>query len=62
MPTVGYPLALLPPVLIAFILWWLFFAFLQIPTEERQLEARFGETYLKYKDTVPRWIGLPRRR
>ena len=49
-------------IFIAFILWWVFFAFLQIPTEERQLEARFGETYLKYKDTVPRWIGLPRRR
>ncbi len=49
-------------VFIAFILWWLFFAFLQIPTEERQLEARFGEIYLKYKATVPRWIGLPRRR
>ena len=49
-------------VLIAFTLWWTFFAFIQIPTEERQLEARFGESYLNYKAAVPRWFGLPRRR
>jgi len=49
-------------VFIAFILWWVFFAFIQIPTEERQLVGRFGETYLRYMDTVPRWFRLPRRR
>lgn len=49
-------------VLIAFILWWVFFAFIQIPTEERQLEARFGESYLQYREKVPRWFGLSRRR
>jgi protein-S-isoprenylcysteine O-methyltransferase Ste14 len=47
--------------LIAFILWWVFFALIQIPIEERQLEARFGATYLQYRNTVPRWLGLPRR-
>src|SRR6266540_1388504 len=49
-------------VLIGLILWWVFFAFIQIPTEERQLEARFGETYLRYAEAVPRWFGVPRRR
>ncbi len=49
-------------VFIGFILWWVFFTFIQIPTEERQLRARFGETYLGYQKTVPRWFGLPRRR
>ena len=49
-------------VLIAFILWWVFFAVIQIPTEERQLEARFGAIYHQYTNTVPRWFGLPRRR
>jgi protein-S-isoprenylcysteine O-methyltransferase Ste14 len=49
-------------VLIALVLWWVFFAFIQIPTEERQLEARFGETYLRYTDAVSRWFRLPGRR
>jgi protein-S-isoprenylcysteine O-methyltransferase Ste14 len=25
--------------------------------EERDLEVRFGEAYLRYKRTVPRWLG-----
>jgi protein-S-isoprenylcysteine O-methyltransferase Ste14 len=25
--------------------------------EEPALEAEFGETYLRYKATVPRWLG-----
>ncbi len=48
-------------VLIAFVLSWIGFAFFMVPSEERQLEARFGETYLQYKNSVPRWFGLPRR-
>lgn len=48
-------------VLIGFILWWIAFAFILVPFKERQLEARFGETYLQYKKTVPRWFGPPRR-
>jgi protein-S-isoprenylcysteine O-methyltransferase Ste14 len=31
-----------------------------LPREERGLEARFGETYLQYKRTVPRWLGKTR--
>jgi protein-S-isoprenylcysteine O-methyltransferase Ste14 len=45
----------------AALLWWLDFAVVAVPAEERQLEARFGEAYLRYKTMVPRWVGLPRR-
>ena len=31
-----------------------------VPREERTLEAQFGETYLQYKKTVPRWLGRSR--
>jgi len=47
-------------VLIAFVVWWIVFAFSIVPDEERRLEARFGERYLQYKSTVPRWFRLPR--
>lgn len=46
---------------VTFVLWWVMFAFVMIPSEERVLEARFGQTYLDYKNSVPRWFGLPRR-
>jgi protein-S-isoprenylcysteine O-methyltransferase Ste14 len=36
-------------LLIAFVVWWAFFNFYQIPQEERVLEASSGETYLEYK-------------
>ena len=29
-----------------------------IKTEERYLEAKFGDAYREYRATVPRWIGL----
>ena len=31
----------------------------QIPAEEKALEERFGQDYLDYKGTVPRWLGTP---
>lgn len=36
---------------------WLIFNFVVIPREERDLEARFGETYRAYKNHVSRWFG-----
>ncbi len=33
-----------------------------VPWEERELEARFGEAYLRYKNRVPRWLGKTARR
>jgi protein-S-isoprenylcysteine O-methyltransferase Ste14 len=40
---------------------WVLVTFLVVPWEERELEARFGEAYLRYKNTVPRWFGKTRR-
>ena len=31
----------------------------QIPAEEKALEERFGQAYLDYKETVPRWLNVP---
>ena len=28
-----------------------------VPKEERELEATFAESYLQYKNRVPRWFG-----
>jgi protein-S-isoprenylcysteine O-methyltransferase Ste14 len=52
-------------VLIGFLLWFGLFKFVLVPSEERDLEARFGQAYLEYKRRVPRWLALrrhPRRR
>ena len=46
-----------PAVLAALILLWAVFSFRVIPLEERQLETQFGDEYLAFKQTVPRWIG-----
>jgi len=35
---------------------------LGIPFEERQMEARFGDAYLRYKKAVPRWLRMRRRK
>lgn len=48
-------------VLTAFVIWWLFFNFYAMPTEERTLETHFGEAYREYKNQVPRWVGRIRR-
>ena len=44
-------------VLIAFLVWWAWFSFVQVPQEERVIEARFREAYHEYKRRVPRWFG-----
>lgn len=46
-----------PAVLMGFVLLWTIFTFRVIPYEERQLEELFGDEYLEYQRTVPRWIG-----
>ncbi|MCS7244084.1 MAG: isoprenylcysteine carboxylmethyltransferase family protein [bacterium] len=33
-----------------------FYNFFVIPAEEKFLEEKFGESYLKYKSSVPRWL------
>lgn len=48
---------------VALLLPWLLLPMVQVLVlrEERALEARFGDTFRQYKETVPRWIGRPRR-
>ncbi len=33
-----------------------------LPVEEKALEHLFGDKYRRYRDTVPRYLGLPRNR
>jgi protein-S-isoprenylcysteine O-methyltransferase Ste14 len=44
-------------VLTGFLIFGLAMNFIAVPYEERRLEARFGEAYLQYKNSVPRWPG-----
>jgi protein-S-isoprenylcysteine O-methyltransferase Ste14 len=43
-------------ILIGAFVAWLTFNFVVIPREEGDLRARFGESYLEYKNRVPRWL------
>jgi Phospholipid methyltransferase len=47
-------------VLLGWGLWWATFVFYIVPSEERAIEAQFGEAYLSYKKRVPRWFGRAR--
>ncbi len=40
---------------------WGVMTFVVVPFEERRLETRFGEAYLRYKNAVPRWLGKASR-
>jgi protein-S-isoprenylcysteine O-methyltransferase Ste14 len=44
-------------VLAGTVVIWGSVGMLVVPWEERNLEARFGEAYLRYKHSVPRWLG-----
>jgi protein-S-isoprenylcysteine O-methyltransferase Ste14 len=44
-------------VLIAFGIACAVLNFINVPLEERALQARFGEVYLEYQRSVPRWFG-----
>jgi protein-S-isoprenylcysteine O-methyltransferase Ste14 len=47
-------------VLAGFLVAWAQFSFINMPLEERALEARFGDAYRHYKRRVPRWFGRTR--
>jgi hypothetical protein len=44
-------------VFITWVATWVGMTLFVAPAEERELEARFGESYLEYKKAVPRWLG-----
>lgn len=44
-------------IFVALVLLWSVFVSRVVPLEERQLEAMFGDDYLDYTHSVPRWIG-----
>jgi len=44
-------------VFIAWAVTWVGMTLFVVPAEEHELEARFGESYLRYKKAVPRWLG-----
>jgi protein-S-isoprenylcysteine O-methyltransferase Ste14 len=48
-------------LLIACVVWFLFFNYYAMPQEERVLETHFGQAYSEYKSKVPRWLGKIRR-
>jgi protein-S-isoprenylcysteine O-methyltransferase Ste14 len=43
-------------VVIGLLVLWSVVALIILPREERSLETEFGQTYLQYKSTVPRWF------
>ena len=44
-------------ILVAIVVVWGLLNYVVVPMEERDLEARFGEAYRQYRDTVRRWLG-----
>jgi protein-S-isoprenylcysteine O-methyltransferase Ste14 len=56
-----------PPIAVGLLLLAIFMLFFQVPAEERALQKRFGDEYLRYKEQVPRWLpafrsGKPARK
>jgi len=47
-------------ILVAMVVAWGLLNHVVVPMEERDLEARFGEGYRRYRNTVPRWLGKTR--
>lgn len=45
-----------PLVLMGFLVLWSVLTFIILPREEGSLEAAFGQTYVQYKGSVPRWF------
>jgi protein-S-isoprenylcysteine O-methyltransferase Ste14 len=44
-------------IFVAIVIVWGLLNHVVVPMEERDLEARFGEAYRRYKNTVRRWLG-----
>jgi protein-S-isoprenylcysteine O-methyltransferase Ste14 len=44
-------------ILVAIVSVWGLLNYVVVPMEERDLEARFGEDYRRYRNRVRRWLG-----
>jgi protein-S-isoprenylcysteine O-methyltransferase Ste14 len=51
-----------PTVLFGFLALLAALVLRAVPSEERRLEAQFGEDYDRYSEAVPRWISIRPRR
>jgi protein-S-isoprenylcysteine O-methyltransferase Ste14 len=48
-------------VVILFALAWMVIWIKVIPAEESSLLEKYGDSYRKYINRTPRWIGIPKR-
>jgi protein-S-isoprenylcysteine O-methyltransferase Ste14 len=39
---------------------WIVFWQMVVPTEERLLIEKYGDSYRDYRDRTPRWVGIPK--
>jgi protein-S-isoprenylcysteine O-methyltransferase Ste14 len=44
------------PIAAGFLVLSIFIIFFQVPAEEHALRERFGDGYLRYTESVPRWV------
>lgn len=59
--TLGLALVVASPAMVAVVLLIGIVVQFIVRHEERTLEARYGDAYRRYRDTVPRWIPRPPR-
>ena len=47
-------------ILVAMVVVWALLNHVVVPMEEHDLEARFGDVYRRYRNTVRPWLGKAR--
>ena len=57
---VGMGIASASWVVLLCALLWIAFFYIVVPTEERFLIEKYGDSYREYMNRTPRWIGLPK--
>ncbi len=45
---------------ILFVLAWIILWFIAVPSEEKDVSEKYGNTYRDYMNRTPRWIGIPK--
>jgi len=57
---VGIGIACVSWVLLLCAVLWIVLWHIVVPTEERFLQEKYGDSYREYVNTTPRWIGIPK--